>query len=447
MARQIQLPNNWVPRPYQRHLWDYLEAGGKRAVAVWHRRAGKDDVALHITATKIHERPGTYWHLLPEAAQARKAVWDAINGRTGKRRIDEAFPLALRDNTRENEMFIRFKCGSTWQVVGSDNYNSLVGSPPVGIVFSEYALADPGAWNYLRPILAENGGWSLFIYTPRGRNHGADLYDMARLDPAWFAERLTVDDTGVIPAEVLEQERREMDPHLFKQEYFCSFDSPIVGSYYGELLAQAEAGGRICKVPYEPKLRVTTAWDLGIGDDTAIWFVQQTGHEVRLIDYYENRGVGLDHYVKVLSERPYAYAEHLLPHDVEVRELGTGTSRLETLRGFGIGNCRVVPRVTAGRGDVDDGIQAVRGLLPRCWFDAERCAAGLKALRQYRRRYDEQRAVFSDAPLHDWTSHAADAFRYLARGLMSQDVTDRVAAQNRRYDAWVKSPESWRWIA
>ena len=393
--------------------WAFLEGGGKRAVAVWHRRAGKDEVGLHWTAVAAHQRPGTYWHMLPEAAQARKAIWEAVNPHTGRRRIDEAFPRELREATRENEMFIKFLCGSTWQVVGSDNYDSLIGSPPVGIVCSEYAISKPQAWDYLRPILAENDGWALFIYTARGRNHGADLYEMARANPKWFAERLSVDDTKAISAEIIEEERRSgMSEDMIRQEYYCSFDAAVVGSYYGHLLNAAEDDKRICAVPYDPAALVTTAWDLGYGDDTAIWFAQIVGMEVRIVDYYENRGMGLDHYAKVLQAKPYAYHQHLLPHDGSHGELIAGTTikaQAEALLGR---NVEILPRI-----DIAEGINAARVLLPRCYFDATRCAQGLKALRLYRRDWNDERKVFSDKPLHDWTSHAADAFRYLAMGL------------------------------
>src|SRR5215475_7704425 len=185
-AEQHRLPaGGWQPRAYQRKLWDYLERGGKRAVAIWHRRAGKDEICLHWAAVAAHQRVGVYWHMLPEQAQARKAIWDAVNPWTGQRRINEAFPRELRESTRETDMAIRFRSGSLWELVGSDNYNSLVGSPPIGVVFSEYALADPSAWGYLRPILAENGGWSLFITTPRGRNHASTFYEAARADDTW----------------------------------------------------------------------------------------------------------------------------------------------------------------------------------------------------------------------------------------------------------------------
>ena len=415
----LRLPNEWRPRPYQRPLWDFLERGGKRAVAVWHRRAGKDDVFLHRAAVAAHERKGTYWHMLPAANQARRALWEAINPHTGRRRIDDAFPQSVRETTRENEMLVRFLNGSTWQVVGSDNFNSLVGAPPVGIVFSEWPLADPRAWAFLRPILAENGGWAAFGYTPRGANHGKTTLETARTEKAWFAQVLTVADTGVFDEVTLARERRELikdfgqdqGENLFQQEYYCSFDAAILGAYYMREMAWLEREKRIGRVPWDPAIQVHTAWDLGIGDSTVIWFAQFVGREVRLIDYVESSGVGLSWYANELRNRPYAYGEHILPHDAEAKELGTGQSRRETLRTLGVVNVRII---AAQR--IEDGIQAARNFLPRCWIDAEKCERGVSALKQYRREFDERHKSFHDRPLHDWTSHAADALRYLALG-------------------------------
>lgn len=414
---EITLPNSWQPRPYQRKLWEYLEGGGKRAYAVWHRRAGKDDVCLHWSAVAAHQRVGNYWHMLPEAAQARKAIWEAINPHTGMRRIDEAFPVDLRETTRENEMSIRFKCGSIWQVVGSDNYNSLVGSPPVGLVLSEFALADPGCWAYLEPILEENGGWAAFITTPRGNNHGADFYRAAVADPEWFDELLPATDTGIFSTAQLEKIRRRLIERYgpddgearYRQEYLCSFTAGVLGAYYGREMEAAERDKRIGRVPWEPTLPVHTAWDLGIGDSTAIWCVQLAGREVRCIDYIENSGVGIDWYVRELDKRPWKWGEHILPHDAEAKELGTGKSRREVMHSLGLTRTRIIP---AQR--VEDGINAARMLLPRVWFDQERCQRGIQALQNYRRAYDDRRKVYHDRPFHDWASHGADAFRYLA---------------------------------
>jgi hypothetical protein len=333
-------------------------------------------------------------------------------------------------------MRIGFVNGSAWQLLGSDNFKSLVGAPPVGLVFSEYALANPAAWDYLRPILAENGGSALFMFTPRGRNHAWKLYDLARGKPGWLADMLTVEDTGAIPPEVIAEERASgMSEDMIRQEYYCSFDAALPGAYYGKLLQQADSEGRIGRVPWAPELLTHTAWDLGIGDSTAIWFCQVSGQEARVIDYYENFGVGLDHYAKLLREKPYVYGEHILPHDAQVADLSTGRSRLQTLAGLGIAG-RVLPREP----NIEDGINAARNLLPRCWFDAEKCAGGLEALRQYRCDYDPERAIYSARPRHDWTSHAADAFRYLARGLPESALP---TARRERYASPIAGAGTW----
>lgn len=377
---KIKIPYKWKPRKYQMNLWHYLENGGKRAVAVWHRRAGKDSLSLNWTAVAAMQRVGVYWHMLPLQTQARKVVWDAID-KQGRRVIDQVFPTALRKSVNSQEMKIELLNGSIWQCVGSDNYNSLVGANPVGVVFSEYSIADPAAWDFIRPILAENDGWALFIYTPRGRNHGLKLFETATNAPEWFVEKLGVSETKAIPLSAVEAERRAgMEDSIIQQEFYCSFDAALKGSYYGMLLNDLENGGRICSVPHDPALPVTTAWDLGVGDSTAIWFYQISGAEVLIVDYYEASGVGLDHYVKVLKDKPYVYTNNnIFPHDICVHELSSGKSRLDILAGLGVRG-RVLPRSS-----VESGIAAVRLLLPRCRFDKEKCAKGLEALRQYQR--------------------------------------------------------------
>lgn len=408
----ILLPHEWKPRHYQTPLWGQLEAGKKRVVAVWHRRAGKDSAALNWTAVQAFQRIGTYWHMLPTQRQARKVVWDGVDSQ-GRKVIDQVWPKELRKAENSVDMKIELINGSVWQCVGSDAYDSLVGSNPVGVVFSEYAIADPSAWDYIRPILAENGGWAIFIYTPRGGNHGKDLFDMACSHPDWYAELLTVDDTGSISSTAVDDERKAgMEENIIQQEFYCSFLGVVDGSYYGREMQNARAEGRITRVPWEPTLPVHTAWDLGMGDDNPIWFFQQVGLEVRIIDYYVNRGVGFDHYAKILGEKPYSYGEHLAPHDVKVRELGAqGLSRKASLAKLGI-KVRVLDKAS-----VADGINAARVLLAKCWFDNEKCKVGIKALELYKRKYDEKRKVFSEGPDPDWASHPADAFRYLAMGI------------------------------
>lgn len=409
----VNLPNGWVTREYQDNVWRYMAKGGRRAVCVWHRRAGKDELALHWTATACMQKAATYWHMLPQANQARKAIWEAVNPHTGKRRIDEAFPREIRSNTREQEMMIKFVNGATWQVVGSDNYNALVGSPPYGIVFSEYSLADPSAWDYLRPILAENGGWALFIYTARGKNHGYSLYRMAQKNPDWFSQRLTVDDTRAISPAIIEDERRSgMSEDMIQQEYYCSFDAANPGAYYGREMAQAWRDGRIGNVPIERGLDCETWWDLGMDDSMSIWITQTVSRELRVVGYIEHSGEGLSYYAKLLKdfaiEHSIHYSRHVMPHDIEVRELGTGKSRKDVAKGMGITPIEVAPKL-----EVDDGIDAVRRTLPFCWFDETRCAKGIAALTEYSKDWDEKNKVFALRPKHNWASHGADAFRTL----------------------------------
>ena len=417
------LPADWGLRYYQVKAWDYLSGGGKRACLVWHRRSGKDDVALNWAAVAAHKRVGEYWHMLPETSQARKAIWDAVSPHTGRRRIDQAFPAHLRANKRNQEMAIDFKNGSLWRVVGSDNYESLLGSTPCGVVFSEWALADPNAWAFLRPILRENNGWALFITTPRGANHALKTLHLAQHDDKWFAEVLPVAKTGVFTPEQLADELRELKHDygeeegaaLFEQEYNCSFESALIGSYYGTYLNRAQKDGRIGKIPIDRAVPVHTAWDLGVSDSTAIWFIQCVGKERRLIDYHEASGVGLDEYARVLGEKRdryrWIYGNHYFPHDITVRELGNpGLSREDTLRGLGI-KATVVPRH-----NVNDGINAVRRMLDAAWIDEERCERGLNALRNYRREWDERLKMFRDSALHDWSSHSADALRSFGSG-------------------------------
>jgi phage terminase large subunit len=427
----IRLPNNWQPRHYQMPAWKAWEQGFKRELLVWHRRAGKDEIALHKAAVAAHTRIATYWHMLPEYSQARKAIWNAVNPHSGKRRIDEAFPLELRANTNDHEMFIRFKSGSTWQVVGSDNYNSLVGTPPAGIVASEWALADPTVWGYLAPILAENGGWASFITTPRGRNHVKTMLDAARKDPLWFTQVLTIDDTGSITRAAVEQQRKEYHSiygedqgnSLIEQEYWCSFEAAILGAYYGKEMGRVETEGRITRVAVDERYPVHTAWDLGVGDSMVLWFFQIIGAEVRVVDYYAAHGYGIAHYAKVKRERGYGYGNDYVPPDARVREMGSvdedglAKQRIEIMLEEGL------KPVIVQAHKVDDGISAVRQILPRCVFDQERCADGLEALRQYRSDWDSKNKIFRTTPKHDWSSHPADAFRYLAMAYIDMTPT------------------------
>lgn len=451
----VELPaNGWLPRDYQFPAWAALERGIKRLALAWHRRAGKDDVCLHWAATSAMERVGPYWHMLPMASQARKAVWDAVNPRTGRRRIDDAFPQEIRESTRENDMFIRFKNGSTWQVVGSDNYNALVGSPPVGIVFSEYALADPAAWALLRPILAENGGWAIFISTTRGRNHFTKLVEYAKTSTDWYGETLTVEDTKAIPMSAIEQERRELTAErgeeeaiaIIAQEYYCDADASIPGAYYGALMSKATKEERIAIFPWIPNEPVGTAWDLGSGDSTVIWLYQQLSNgRVRIIDVIAGSGVGLDWYARKMKDRPYDYVDHIWPHDGghnNIRDIGGDTLKV-TAGKLGIKPLRVLPNDIG----IENGISAVRQMLPICEFNTDplpfsdetmeqarqRMSRCIDAIKQYRRVWDEKMQRFGDKPLHDWASDPADSLRYLAIGRKSFPSRDKKEFDAKNY--------------
>lgn len=413
----VTLPHNFAPRGYQLPLWNHFDSDeeGLRGVAVWHRRAGKDLMAINTCVTKAFQRKGLYWHLLPTYNQGRKIVWDGFT-RDGRGFLDH-FPKGLISSKNNTDMRLTLANGSIYQVVGTDDPDRLVGTNPVGCIFSEFSMQDPSAWDLIRPILAENGGWALFIYTARGKNHGYTLLKMAQKNPKWFAEVLTVNDTKredglpVISPEIVQDERDAgMPEEMIQQEFYCSFEAPVIGAYYGKQLLDAENENRITHVPYDPKLQVSTGWDLGMADHMIIWFFQEVGMEIRVIDYYENSGEGLGHYIKVLREKPYVYSRHYAPHDIEVRELGTGKSRIEVAKGLGL------KFTTVGLHEVADGIQAVRDILPRCWFESEKCSHGIEALRGYRKDWDDKNKCFKDRPLHDWTSHPADGFRTYAWG-------------------------------
>lgn len=355
--------------------------------------------------------------MLPLATQVRKAIWDAVNPHTGKRRIDEAFPIELRETTRDNEMMIRFRNGSTWQALGSDNFQASIGSTPAGIVYSEWAQSNPASKAYLRPILLENKGWQIFITTPRGKNHAYKTFKSAQKDSAAFAQLLTVDQTSIFTKPELESELRSfMDEYgqeqgraLFKQEYYCSFDAAIMGAIYGTEMAFLDEGNRIGDFGYDESMPVFTVWDLGWTDDTAIWFFQVNHGEIHVIDYYAQSAEPIEHYAKLIKGKPYRYGGHWVPHDAVPKTLAAnGRSILQQLWDLGI-KAKVVPNLS-----LQDGIQASRKTLPHCWFHAETCEEGIECLRQYQREWDDDRKCFRDKPLHDWTSHAADAFRYLS---------------------------------
>ena len=425
----IQIPYNFVPRDYQKPLYNAIPQGFRRGCTIWHRRAGKDKTFMNILAREAIQRVGTYFYILPYYAQARIVIWESYD-KNGFRTRDH-IPPQLTKRVDNQKMTIELFNGSMIRFLGSDNIDSIVGSNPVGVLFSEFSLHKPQAWDYLRPILMENDGWAFFNGTPRGRNHFYDMYKKAKKDPTWYCEKLTVEDTNVMTPEQIQSERDDNMPEpLIKQEFYCSFDASILGSYYGDII---QSQSNIQRVPYDPQLEVNTAWDIGMSDNTTIWFFQLLGQEVRLIDTYSNYSQGLAHYVKVLKDKPYVYGYHALPHDIQVRELSTGYSRLRTLRGLGLTNVRVIPKAS-----IEDGINAVRQILPRCYFDSERCDDGVEALIHYHAEYSDKNKVLNRQPVHDWSSHYADAFRMLAQSIRSQPVNPNLVkqtmAQGTRYN-------------
>ena len=420
---QITLPHKFIPREYELPVLGALDSGVKRAVCVWHRRAGKDKTGLNYMIKRMGEQVGVYYYFMPTYAQGKKIIWDGID-KTGLKFLDH-FPKELVSSKNEAEMKVKLRNNSLFQVIGTDNIDAIVGTNPIGCVFSEYALQNPLAWDFIRPILRENKGWALFLYTPRGHNHGYGLYNMAQLNPEWFCELLTVnytkkpDGSPVISSEDIEKERKEgMDEDLIQQEYFCSFEGAMSGSYYGKNLQRAIEEDRIANVPYDFNLKVNTAWDLGIGDSMAIWFFQIHGDSFRLIDYYESSGESLVHYIKMMQEKEYLYDTHYAPHDIKVRELTTGKTRLETARKLGI-NFKVIPNFP-----IEEGIDAARRVFNRCWFDKNKTKCGVDALMNYHKEYDDKKQEFKQHPVHDWSSHAADAFRMLALGVKDLLLTD-----------------------
>ena len=424
---KIRLPNSWQPRPYQIQAWEYLERGGRHAELIWHRRSGKDEISLHHTACKAFERVAGYWHMLPEYSQARKAIWDAVNPHTGKRRIDEAFPPELRQATRNQEMQIVFKNGSTWQVVGSDRFDSLVGSSPAGIVYSEWALANPNARAYLRPMIMENHGWQIFITTPRGRNHAYTTYQAATKDPNAFAQILDATQTGIWTPEQLEIELQayiaefgeDYGRSKFEQEYLCSFDAANMGAILARAIGVQEQAGMISDdIDFDHFGQpIQISADLGRRDTATWWFWQPHIGGYHVIDHDSGWGIDAEEWAHRLKEkiqqyqiagRKTALGKIWLPHDAIAKTFAAKRSAVEIfIDVFGSDKVAITP---ASR--ISDRINAARVLMPRIAFNETRCSKGLEALRAWSYAYDEEKKIFSSEPEHDWASHDGDGFSY-----------------------------------
>jgi len=408
---ELTIPYHFTPRDYQLPIFEAIDSWIKRIIMVRHRRAWKDKACFNVIVKKAMETVWIYYYVFPTYSQWKKAARDGID-KDGWKTINH-IPQEVVKRKNDTEMKVELINGSIIQIVWSDNVDSIVWTNPIWIVFSEYSLQTPAVRDFLRPILAENGGRAIFNFTPRWDNHAKELLDMAKENKDWMVSIQTVDDTKAIDPEVLEAERREIiqkngSDAIFQQEYYCSFDAWINGSYYAEILTNLENQWRRTTVPYDPALDVFTVWDLWINDSTAIWFWQRIGKEIRVIDYYENNGEGLSHYVSILKEKWYRYWTIRLPHDAQARSLQTWKTVEEKMYEYGFNDIQIVPKLS-----VLDGINSARAILPYCYFDREKTERGRKCLKNYHKELDEKRQAFK-WPEHDWSSHGSDAFRYLA---------------------------------
>ena len=374
-------------------------------VAVCHRRAGKTFASLQrlinaaLSAERKHSR---YGFVAPLRTQAKAIGWDYV------KRFSRQACKPLEPAINEAELRIDFPNSSRIQLAGADNPDAIRGGYYDGCVLDEYAQMDPRTWTeVIRPMLMDRHGWGQFIGTPRGRNAFFRLWRDAQDQEDWGRLMLKASESGIISELEIAAARRAMSPEEFLQEMECSFTSASKGHYYGALMEQLEARGQITRVPYDPSLPCVTTWDLGMRDATAIWILQPApGGAINAIDYIEGSGVGLDWYAEELRSKGYRYTQHVAPADIMVKELGTGRSRFEVAQKLGIFF------TVCNQHRVEDGINAVRMLLPRMWIDREKCERGIEALQLYRQEWDSKLQSFRKAPLHDWTSHAADALRY-----------------------------------
>jgi len=406
-TQRVVLP--FCPRAWQRGL---IDDPAKRIVAVVHRRAGKSTAllwrGLMRAVTTARPLPRVV-HILPYAVQwSRTGLWDQAT------RAAEAIPGA---EVRKAAMSIKLPNGGVWQAGGADNQDSWRGGYADECILDEYDDTPASMVPLvIEPMLADRDGVLVRSGTPKGKGVLQAAYERGRTSSDYSTYLLDYTKTNALSEEAIRRLRQEMSEEEFEQELCCSFEAPNSGSYYGKLMQQAEEEGRITLVPHEPTLRVWTSWDLGISDATSIWFLQTLrSGEWRFIDYLEGSGESLEYYVRLLHQRGYSYERHVLPHDASVRELGSGKTRIETFHGLGLRPTRVIRQH-----NVADGINAVRLVLPRCWFDARKCQEGIRALRNYRREWNEAAQTWRSQPVHDHASHGADSMRYMALGVREE---------------------------
>lgn len=431
----ITLPHNYTPRPYQKEALEWL-LKFKRAVIIWHRRWWKDKTAFQAFLKKALERKGVYYYIFPEYEQWRKIFWDWIDN--DWLTMHDHVPKEVLKKKNDQSMQIWLINGSLIQIIWTDKkIDNIVGTNPVWCLFSEFPISDPRWWDLLSPILKLNGWFAWFVYTPRWKNHGWKMREVARRNPeSWFLSEKTAYDTydndwnRIVTDQMIEEERRDwMDEDLIQQEYFISFEASIKGAYYSEQMRDARKEWRIGHVPYEPVLDTYTVWDLWINDTTAIWFFQVHGKEVRCIDHYEMSWESLEHYVTIIKSKPYKYAKHYLPHDVEVKELQTGNTRKQFLESLWMDNISVVPKLW-----IEDWIDAVRRMFKYLWIDENKCERGINALSSYHKEYDAKNQTYRNAPKHDWASNSADAMRYLWVTYKNLTTPNKVSSFSVSYD-------------
>ena len=400
---QIVIP--YKPRTLQAKLHQNLEQY-RWGVIVCHRRMGKTVMAInHLlrAAVLCEKRAPRYAYLAPTYRQAKAVAWDYLKQFAG------GIPSI---KFHETELRCDLPNGGRISLLGAENPDSLRGIYLDGCFMDEVAdMPEKVFPEIIRPALSDREGFCYFVGTPKGQNAFFEMYEHAAKSDGWYTAIHKASETAILNADELRSAKEAMTNDQYAQEYECSWVANVPGTIFGKELEACMEDGRITKVPYDPTVKVDTFWDLGVGDSTAIWFTQSVGRAIHVIDCYENRGEGLPHYCQVLSSRNYLYGDHYAPHDIEVRELGSGKSRRETAWDLGL-NFRVVPKLP-----LEDGIHAAQMLIPRCWFDADKCKSGLDALRQYHRGYNERARTFRTTPVHDWSSHYADAFRYLACGI------------------------------
>jgi phage terminase large subunit len=378
--------------------------------------AACNDLIARALATK--KENARFGYLAPYRGQAKSISWDYL----------KRYSRPLAPKVSETELSLRLPNGAEIRVFGADNPDALRGLYFDGVCLDEPADIRPSVWGeILRPALADRKGWAVFLGTPKGHNAFYDIHEQAEASPEWYSAVLKASETGLIPEAELEDARKMMTADQFEQEFSCSFSAAIQGAIFAKELQAARDAGRIGRVPYDPALPVHTAFDLGVGDSTAIWFIQLLGQEARLIDYFEASGEGLPFYAKILQERGYVYGRHIAPHDIAVRELGSGRSRIEVAASLGI-KFEIAPSVP-----LEDGIHAARLWLARCWIDETKCKAGLEALQHYRWDFNDRLGEFKSRPIHDFASHGSDAFRYAALALKDKPQIKPARPQRETY--------------